>query len=81
MKWKDAKRDGKIEDRRGTVGAQGNRMLRKIDKSGLNLNERQTEDPARQSVSQAVQTNAIVKELQDRARSKNSDLPMRGRKP
>lgn len=81
MKWKDGKRDGKVEDRRGTVGSQGNRMLRKADKSGLNLMERQTADPARQSVSSAVQTVHIVKEMRDRARSKNSDLLMRGRKP
>ena len=74
MKWQDAKRSGKIEDRRGTVGSQGNRMLRKADKSGLNLNERQTPDLARQSVSPAVQTVHIVKEMNDR-------LKMRGPPP
>ncbi len=74
MKWDKAKRSGKIEDRRGTVGSQGNRMLRKIDKSGLNLNDRVHADPARQTVSQAVQTVHIVKEINDK-------LPMRGPKP
>ncbi len=74
MEWKGGKRSGSVEDRRGTVGDQGNRMLRKIDKSGLNLNDRQTADLARQSVSPAVQTVHIVKEMNDK-------LPMRGPAP
>lgn len=81
MDWKNGRTSGDVQDRRGTVGAQGNRMLRKEDKSGLNLNERQTPDLARQSVSPEVQTVNIVKEMRDRATSSNSNQPMRGRKP